>query len=236
MIPGFAKSRRELPWLPYPESDKVYIINAHNFGGGASAPVLEFAEVFTISGSPSSVDVTIPAGTTSGDLLLVSIVKDSAASSISVPSGWTRIVQINNIETHDVFYRFADGSEGLSVTFNFTATEGGSYFVARVSGSSQIEATSNTTFDPPSITPSWGDSSFLVIAISTQRAPAGYTGFPIGYTQIGSSDVISIGTPETAAAWIEASGVSEDPSAFLGGGAASGAGSAVGVVTVAIGA
>jgi hypothetical protein len=30
MTPGFAKSRRELFWLPYPEPDKV-IINAHNF-------------------------------------------------------------------------------------------------------------------------------------------------------------------------------------------------------------
>jgi hypothetical protein len=30
VTPGFAKSRKELFWLPYPESDKV-IINAHNF-------------------------------------------------------------------------------------------------------------------------------------------------------------------------------------------------------------
>ncbi len=30
MTPGFAKSRRELFWLPYPEPDKV-LINAHNF-------------------------------------------------------------------------------------------------------------------------------------------------------------------------------------------------------------
>jgi hypothetical protein len=33
MTPGFAKSRHELPWLYYPETDSV-IINAHNFGGG----------------------------------------------------------------------------------------------------------------------------------------------------------------------------------------------------------
>lgn len=33
MRPGFAKSRSELPWLYYPEQDRV-IINAHNFGGG----------------------------------------------------------------------------------------------------------------------------------------------------------------------------------------------------------
>lgn len=32
MTPGFAKSRAELPWLPYGECNRV-IINAHNFGG-----------------------------------------------------------------------------------------------------------------------------------------------------------------------------------------------------------
>ena len=30
MTPGFAKSRSELPWLPYESEDRV-IINAHNF-------------------------------------------------------------------------------------------------------------------------------------------------------------------------------------------------------------
>jgi hypothetical protein len=38
MIPGFAKSRDELPYLPYREKDKVYVINSHNFGGGAFSP------------------------------------------------------------------------------------------------------------------------------------------------------------------------------------------------------
>ena len=31
MIPGRAKSRLELPWLPYPKQDQMYVINAHNF-------------------------------------------------------------------------------------------------------------------------------------------------------------------------------------------------------------
>jgi hypothetical protein len=31
MTPGFAKPRSELPWLPYPESDRVFVINSHNF-------------------------------------------------------------------------------------------------------------------------------------------------------------------------------------------------------------
>jgi hypothetical protein len=34
MHPGYAKPRSELPWLPYRETDKVFVINSHNFGGG----------------------------------------------------------------------------------------------------------------------------------------------------------------------------------------------------------
>lgn len=32
MRPGRAKSRNQLPWLPYPKQDEMYVINAHNFG------------------------------------------------------------------------------------------------------------------------------------------------------------------------------------------------------------
>jgi hypothetical protein len=31
MTPGYAKPRSELPWLPYRTSDKVFVINSHNF-------------------------------------------------------------------------------------------------------------------------------------------------------------------------------------------------------------
>lgn len=32
MTPGFAKSRQELPWLPYRKEGDVFLINSHNFG------------------------------------------------------------------------------------------------------------------------------------------------------------------------------------------------------------
>ena len=235
MTPGYAKPRAELPWLPYNESDKVFVINSHNFGGGAS-PVLEFAEVVLISGEPVSISISVPSGTIDGDLLVASITKDSVASSISVPSGWTRIIQVANVERHDVFYKFADGTEGASVTFPLGANEGGSYMMARISGAAEIEAISNQTFDPPEITPSWGDSSFLVIAISTQRGGGtSYSAYPSGYTEIGRTVSISgLNSPEMAAAWKATSGSSENPGAFVGGGAGSGAGSPVASVTLAI--
>ena len=38
MTPGYARPRSELPWLPYRTTDKVFVINSHNFGGGAFDP------------------------------------------------------------------------------------------------------------------------------------------------------------------------------------------------------
>lgn len=60
MTPGFAKSRKELFWLPYPEPDKV-IINAHNFTpAGPLYPTLQDA----LAGYIASLDA---GGTTADD-------------------------------------------------------------------------------------------------------------------------------------------------------------------------
>lgn len=50
MIPGRAKSRLELPWLPYPKQDQMYVINAHNFGVSFDADAAAyFAAVEAVS-------------------------------------------------------------------------------------------------------------------------------------------------------------------------------------------
>jgi hypothetical protein len=51
MTPGFGKPREELPWLYYPESNRV-IINAHNFGGGYDSDAAAYiAAVETADGA-----------------------------------------------------------------------------------------------------------------------------------------------------------------------------------------
>lgn len=50
MTPGFAKSRQELFWLPYPEPDRV-IINSHNF----EAPGLGFGNEYWMFRGPTGV-------------------------------------------------------------------------------------------------------------------------------------------------------------------------------------
>jgi hypothetical protein len=52
VIPGRAKPRRLLPWLPYPESDRV-LINSHNFL--TTPPTIGFGDELLILRGPSGV-------------------------------------------------------------------------------------------------------------------------------------------------------------------------------------
>jgi hypothetical protein len=56
MTPGFAKPRSELPWLPYPESDKVFVINSHNFT--PSGPNLIGDELLVLQGPTGLTDLS----------------------------------------------------------------------------------------------------------------------------------------------------------------------------------
>jgi hypothetical protein len=42
VTPGYAKPRSELPWLPYRTTDKVFVINSHNFGGATDPDALAY--------------------------------------------------------------------------------------------------------------------------------------------------------------------------------------------------
>lgn len=64
MTPGFAKPRHELPWLPYPEKDRV-IINAHNFPSSSWTPA-DIATAIWLDASDAS---TLYDATTGGSLV-----------------------------------------------------------------------------------------------------------------------------------------------------------------------
>ena len=55
MTPGYAKPRSELPWLPYRTTDKVFVINSHNFG----APAINLKDDLVWWWDLSSADATI---------------------------------------------------------------------------------------------------------------------------------------------------------------------------------
>lgn len=60
MTPGFAKPRAELPWLPYPEKDRMFVINSHNFPTGPAN--IGFGDELLILRGPTGVTDQSSAG------------------------------------------------------------------------------------------------------------------------------------------------------------------------------
>jgi len=97
MTPSFAKSRAELPWLPYPENDRV-IINAHNFTPPAAIAYdyrgLRFS---TVTGTGTRTWTAADIGTASADRYVIVSVFTRTATAI--PSLTVGGVSATNIRT-----------------------------------------------------------------------------------------------------------------------------------------
>jgi hypothetical protein len=218
------RSREELPWLYYPRSNSVRVINSHLGGGGESLSVRD-SSIDTSGGTNWTVN--LPSEISSGDYLILAVVNDTSAVSLTTPSGWTLLATIENVERLTVFSKVADGSE-TTVSLTLSWGEDGHYIAISVAGAASIENQSNSTNNPPSISPTWG-SGGLALAIAAARANSGsgFTTFPSGYTSLGTSLSETLGRPDIAAAWKSFTGSSEDPGAFVGG-------AQVGSVTIAL--
>jgi hypothetical protein len=82
MTPGYAKPRAELPWLPYSESDKVFVINSHNFDSAytpavnGKMPVAAWVESRDEEATTSTVATDFVAGLYNGTLTNMSPASD----------------------------------------------------------------------------------------------------------------------------------------------------------------
>lgn len=144
--------------------------------------------------------VTLPTGLTSGDLIIVAFAHDDAGAAVtasvtSPASGWSTLV--NNRVANDagttarvsVFYRWADGSEGASITVTTTGSEGSAYATYRISGAdtgTNPEATTNAPSssnspDPPNLAPSWGSDDNLFIVAYGWDGNQSHSSYPANY-------------------------------------------------------
>lgn len=171
--------------------------------------------------------VPLPSGIQSGDLLLVFVAFDTkAAYPATWPSGW---IVLNNLfvelgsPNHSAFtaaVRFADGSEGSTVTVTASAKCLGAYSALRVTGArANTLPAKNGTFladepiDPPPLTlsTSSGINDYLWIAACGARAQV--TGAPQNYDNLnGGFDATTQITCKTAERLLTAQ--SEDPGPF----------------------
>jgi hypothetical protein len=177
------------------------------------------------SPNASSHTLDLPTGITAGDLLIAGMACDGA-STIGWPAGWTAFASSEATDpSTELAYRFADGSEGSSISITTSTTEEPTAFCYRITGahpSAAPEATigsvvNTTSPNPPSLSPSWGSAKTLWIAFVAVDDQGGeVTGFPSNYpdnrlanhSESGAnSSCIGVATRELEAA-------SDDPNTF----------------------
>lgn len=140
-----------------------------------TVPVVESTATSADTSATTSHTVTMPAGVTSGDLLICIFKPASGTGTWSVSmTGWTLLASLEDgfNGASYAFYREADGTEGASETVTTGNSVKSAHITYRVSGwdsgqapEGQVAAAgSEATF-----TPTWGSADNLYISALTAR-------------------------------------------------------------------
>lgn len=179
-------------------------------------------------GANTSTNANLPASIGAGDLLVVWLARDGAASSvIDCGSGGEYTETQDQGVTDTTFslmtaYKTAGGSEGASVTCSWTGGENGGSHSARLTNWSAISAITRTTGN--SASPNCGSVSFTAparvicgCAIDGNSTPIDFTADPSGYTLLGAGSFGQAANNSSRGRVVEqrfAAGSSDDPAAF----------------------
>lgn len=157
----------------------------------------------------------LPAGILAGDLMVVVVMAQSGAVSMTPPSGWTKVAGFGD-DTDGVWWKVAVGGE-VSATW-VAADMGTSWHLAMAFKDAvaveltAVEASSSSTVNCPSITPSWGLADNVFCAINfwsdTSDTPSSY---PTNYDLMRLNEALSTTGFRCAARALAAA--SEDPPA-----------------------
>lgn len=147
-------------------------------------PVVEATNTSTSSlGTSHTVD--LPANIVADNLLIV-FFSHGGGPTLTWPGGWTEFVDFSD-QFLNAAYRFADGTEGASITVTSSEAMSSAHNTYRISAAYQqapeaATATgSSPAADPPSLTPIGGSKEYLwiaaVAAADPTAPPSGYEGF-----------------------------------------------------------
>jgi hypothetical protein len=161
--------------------------------------------------------VSLPAGISSGDLLIVIL---EVPGTIASFTGYISLISGRGIGF--LYYRIADGSEGATTTFTTSASTLSVHNTYRISGhqGTTPEATTAAGLDPPSLTPTWGSADTLFIAAICATVIFGSAGditaAPTNYGSLIKSGELNDGVNRYRAgsAVRSLTGVSDDPGTF----------------------
>lgn len=160
------------------------------FGGEHTPPVINSRTFSSTNATSVSHITTLPALTVGRKFILV-MTNANAAVTTTMPAGWTRVTPSASLFIH-VWERVVDGTEGASVTVTSSTAQKSDqaiYEVSNYSGTAEVgtEATgTNTTPDPPAVTPSWGADSAMVLALYCNNTATAPASAPSGYSNLSS--------------------------------------------------
>ncbi len=197
-------------------------------GGGGSFPAYLSATGTGFNTAATAHQVAMPATVSAGDLLIVQFAS-SAAATVTVPSGWTSIANVNNasIVISRVVYKIAAGTEGgttvnFVTSFNNKATaivhriQAGTFDAATAPAIANMNGTSATP-NPPSLSPSWGSADTLWLAAFNARDNFPISAYPYADGNTSQrSDPSNTGTSnaQSASCWTQENASSLDPGTF----------------------
>jgi hypothetical protein len=180
--------------------------------------------------------ITLPAGVTAGDRLVViagwDLTIGDAATMGLTGSGWSkRREDLSSANIAAVYEKVADGNDALTVTLSGNgAAELGSYLALRITGHdpaapvevasqnhNDVAGTTTATPTPPGLTPSWGaDDTLWIAAAAWDNASRSLSAYPVSYVSNltyadGGAQSAAVGV---AAATRELNAATETPGAF----------------------
>ena len=172
----------------------------------------------------------LPSGVVANDLLLIFYRGHGPATHVSSISGWTFLVDDNVVgdDPSNIAYKWASGSEGSTVTIDWTDVIKGATIAHRITGAinpsiqppevSSRATGSGANPDCPSITPTGGVKDYLIIAYSGMDGETQNYSVPTNYSNLALSNSGTSGSDganvRLAAATRQVTAASEDPGAF----------------------
>lgn len=151
---------------------------------------VRFPHIAAVAKTTNTSTVTLPAGITAGDILLM-IVGHEDNGAVGTPSGWTSLFSTGSGSGRcQGFWKVASGAEGANVTLDESDI---SVVAVRITGAVDLECGtsvtgSDTAPNPPSLTASWGVKKTLWLAACGGRNDPTVSGMPAGFTEVDQID------------------------------------------------
>lgn len=140
-----------------------------------ASPVVRATAESADGSAVSSHTVTLPSGIKANDLLIVCLDKGSTSATINALAGWTELLDEASANGLYIAYRYADGTEGASITLTSSANTRCASIVYRIAGAIDPATTppaigttatgTSTAPNPPSVTPP-SSKDYLFIAFA----------------------------------------------------------------------